>query len=128
MNLVLDSGGVSALAGHRARLAELRRRGTWPPQVPTVVLVEVLTGDHRRDFHENHLLGMCQIRPVNEQTAREGARMRTATGRADEISATDAIVAAFAVSFRDPVVLTSDPADLTDLVRTQTVPVTISAV
>jgi predicted nucleic acid-binding protein len=93
-----------------------------------VVLVEVLTGDHRRDFHENQLLGMCQIRPVNETTARHGARMRTATGRADEISATDAIVAAFAVSFRDPVVLTSDPADLTDLVRTQTIPVTISAV
>lgn len=128
MNLVLDSGGVSALAGQRARLAELRRRGAWPPQVPTVVLVEVLTGDHRRDFHENHLLGMCQIRPVNEQIARDGARMRTATGRAHDISATDAIVAAFAVSLRDAIVLTSDPADLTDLVRTQTMPVTISAV
>ncbi len=128
MNLVLDSGGVSALAGQRARLAELRRRGAWPPQVPTAVLVEVLTGDHRRDFHENHLLRMCQIRPIDEQIAREAARMRTATGRAGEISATDAIVAAFASSLRDAVVLTSDPADLTDLVRTETMSVTISAV
>jgi predicted nucleic acid-binding protein len=128
MNLVLDSGGVTSLAGQRARLAELRRRGAWPPQVPTVVLVEVLTGDHRRDFHENHLLRMCQIRPVDEQTARDAARMRIASGRADDISATDAIVAAFAVSIGDSVVLTSDPTDLGDLVKTQSEPVTISAV
>jgi predicted nucleic acid-binding protein len=128
VNLVLDSGGVTALAGQRARLAELRRRGAWPPQVPTVVLVEVLTGDHRRDFHENHLLRMCQIRPVNEQTACHAARMRTASRRADDISATDAIVAAFAVNLRHSVILTSDPTDLTDLVDTQSVPVTISAV
>lgn len=128
MNLVLDSGGVAALAGQRARLAELRSRGAWPPQVSTVVLVEVLTGDHRRDFHENHLLRMCQIRPVDEPTARDAARMRTASGRARDISATDAIVAAFAVSLGDSVILTSDPTDLTDLINTQSVPVTISAV
>lgn len=128
MNLVLDSGGVSALAGHRARLAALRQRGAWPPQVPTVVLAEVLTGDHRRDFHENHLLRMCQIRSVDEDMARKAARMRTASGRADDISATDAIVAAFAVGIGDSVVLTSDPIDLADLVKTQSVPVTIFAV
>jgi predicted nucleic acid-binding protein len=128
VNLVLDSGGVNALAGQRARLAELRRRGAWPPQVPTVVLVEVLTGDHRRDFHENHLFRMCQIRPVDEQTARHAARLRTASGRADDISGTDAIVAALAVNIGNSVVLTSDPTDLTDLVKTQSEPVTISAV
>ena len=128
MNLILDSSGVTALAGQRARLAELRRRGAWPPQVPTVVLVEVLTGDHRRDFHENHLLRMCQIRPVNEQTARDAARMRTTSRRADDISATDAIVAAFAANVSNSVILTSDPTDLTDLVATQPVPVKISAV
>jgi predicted nucleic acid-binding protein len=109
-------------------MAELRRRGAWPPQVPTVVLVEVLTGDHRRDFHENHLLRMCQIRPVNEQMARDAARMRTATRRADDISATDAVVAALACGLGDSVILTSDPTDLTDLVVTQSAPVTISAV
>ncbi len=128
MNLVLDSGGVTALAGQRARLAELRRRGAWPPQVPSVVLVEVLTGDHRRDFHENHLLRMCQVRPVNEPTARDAAHMRTATGRSGDISATDAIVAAFAVSLGDSVILTGDPTDLTDLIDTQSVPVTVAAV
>ena len=128
MILVLDSGGIGALAGQRARLAELRRRGVWPPQVPAVVLAESLTGDHRRDFHENHLLAMCQIRPVTEPMARDAARLRTATGRAAEISATDAIVVAFAIGHREAVVLASDPVDLADLVDTQPIPVTISAV
>lgn len=128
MNLVLDSGGISALAGQRARLAELRRRGVWPPQVPAVVITESLTGDHRRDFHKNHLLGMCQILPVTEAIARVGALLRTSTGRAAEISATDAIVVAFAIGFPSAVVFTSDPVDLMDLVDTQPVSVTISAV
>ncbi len=128
MTLVLDGGGVSALAGQRSRLAELRRRGAWPPQVPTVVLTESLTGDHRRDFHENRLLSMCQIRPVTEEIARHAAFLRTATRRAAEISAADAIVAAFAVGQSDCVVLTSDPADLADLVGTRTTPVRIVAV
>ena len=112
MTLVLDSGGVSALAGQRARLLELRRRGLWPAQVPAVVLAESLTADPRRDFHTNRLLRACQIRTVDEPQAREAARLRTATGRASRISATDAVVAAFASTCPDPVVLTSDPRDL----------------
>jgi len=28
------------------------------------VLAEALTGDHRRDFHTNHLLRTCQVRSV----------------------------------------------------------------
>lgn len=59
MTLVLDAGGLSALVGQRARLQELHRRGLWPAQVPTVVLTEALTGDHRRDFHVNRLLWTC---------------------------------------------------------------------
>ena len=128
MNLVLDSGGVSALAGQRGRLAELRRRGLWPPLVPAVVVTESLTGDHRRDFHENHLLGMCQVLPVDETIARLAALLRTSTGRAAEISATDAIVVAVAIGYSDSVVFTSDPVDLRYLVETQPIPVTISAV
>ena len=71
---------------------------------------------------------MCQVRPVNEPTARDAAHMRTATGRSGDISATDAIVAAFAVSLGDSVILTGDPTDLTDLIDTQSVPVTVAAV
>jgi predicted nucleic acid-binding protein len=115
--LILDSGGVSALAGQRARLAELARRGQWPPQVAAVVLTEVLTGDHRRDFHVNRLLQMCQVRDVTDQLAREAAGMRTRTGRAATISAVDAVVAALAVRHADSVVLTSDLRDLRALLQ-----------
>ena len=115
MTLILDSGGLSALAGQRARLAELRRRGHWPPQVPSVVLTEALTGDQRRDFNENRLISMCQVRDITEVMARDAARLRTMTGRAGTISATDAIVAAMAVTFPSPIVLTSDPNDISAL-------------
>jgi hypothetical protein len=127
MTLILDSGGISALAGHRARLTELRHRGLWPPQVPSVVLAEALTGDPRRDFHANRLLRACQIRDVDELTSREAARLRTATGRASKISAVDAVVAAFS-SFRpDPVVLTSGPHDLGALAQQTARPLTLAA-
>jgi predicted nucleic acid-binding protein len=115
VTLILDSGGVSALASDRARLLELRRRGHLPAQLPTVVLTEVLTGDPRRDFAANRLLRLCQVRDVTEPMAREAARLRTATRRASKISATDAVVVAFASASIDPVVLTSDVRDLSAL-------------
>ena len=128
MTLVLDSGGISALAGERARLAELRRRGQWPPQIPAVVLAEALSGDHRRDFHANQLVAMCQVRDVTELQAREAARLRTATGRASSISATDAVVAALAVTVASPIVLTSDPRDIGALVAGHPAKVVVSGV
>jgi hypothetical protein len=128
MTLILDSGGVSALAGQRARLAELRDRGQWPPQVPSVVLTEALTGDHRRDYHENRLIAMCQVRDVTEPLARSAALLRWRTGRADSIAATDAIVAALAVSSTGPVVLTGDPDDLRTLVDGHGTPIVVSGV
>lgn len=117
MKLVLDAGGISALALQRARLAELRSRGLWPAEVPSVVLAEALTGDHRRDFHTNRFLKACQIRDVNEPQAREAARLRTATGRAGSISAVDAVVAAVAAEASEAIVLTSDRKDLLSLVE-----------
>lgn len=123
--LILDAGGLSALAGHRARLAELRRRGLWPAQVPAVVLVESLTGDSRRDYHTNRLLKLCQTRVVTEALARDAAQLRTATGRAGTISATDAVVVAYAATRTNPVVITSDPTDLTALAGRADRPVTI---
>ncbi len=125
MTLILDSGGISALAGHRARLVELRRRGLWPPQIAAVVLVEALTGDHRRDHDANRLLRTSQVRGVDEPLSREAAGLRTATGRAAKISAVDAIVVAFAGSRPDPVVLTSDPRDLGALAEHVNAPITI---
>ncbi len=89
------------------------------------MLTEALTGDHRRDFDENRLIRACQVREVDELLARRSAALRTATRRADEISATDAIVAAFAEQSSDPVVLTSDPKDLTALTAHARQPVKI---
>ncbi len=126
MTVVLDAGGVSALASQRARLMELRRLGYWPAHVPAVVLTEALTGDHRRDFHANRLLRACLIRDVDELAAREGARLRTGTGRAGTISATDAIVAAYASTMPDPVVLTSDPDDLNALAAHTARPINVA--
>lgn len=128
MRIVLDAGGITALAGQRARLRELRRRGLWPAQVSAVVLVEALTGDHRRDFHANHLLRTCELREVDEPQAREAARLRTATGRAGSISAVDATVAALAGAHADATVLTSDPVDLAALVEHATSPFAVVGV
>lgn len=126
MTLVLDSGGLSGLVGDQARLAELRRRGLWPAQVPAAVLVETLTGDARRDCQVNRLLRACQVRGVGETLAREAALLRASTGRAGTVSAVDAIVVAHAASCPDPVVLTSDPADLTALAANAPTRITIA--
>jgi hypothetical protein len=78
MTLILDAGGVSALAGHRARLMELHRHGLWAAQVPSVVLTESLTGDHRGDFHANRLpAGSC----AGHAGAQTVGRRVTAAGR-----------------------------------------------
>ena len=77
-----------------------------------MVLTEALTGDHRRDFDENRLIRACQVHDVDELLARHAALLRAATGRAGDISATDAIVVALADARPDPVVLTSNPTDI----------------
>lgn len=117
MTLVLDSGGLSMLVQSRARLEELRRRGEWPALVPAVVLTEALTGDHRRDFHENRLLRTCDVRPTDEALARRAATLRTALDRARAPSAVDAIVVALADDVGGATVLTGDLRDLRALAR-----------
>jgi hypothetical protein len=124
--LVLDSGGLSTLATSSARLIALREEGLWPPEVPTAVLAEALTGDHRRDFHVNRLLKACQVRDVTQLVARSAAQLRTQTGRAGDISAVDAIVVAHAADLHQPaVVLTSDPTDIRDLAAVSAQTVTV---
>ncbi len=128
MTLVVDSGGLTALVAQRARLEELRRRGEWPPIVPSVVLTEALTGDHRRDFHENRLLRACDVRAVDESLARAGALLRTAVTGSRTPSAVDAIVVAIADAAGGAVVLTTDPRDLRPLARHATHEVRINSV
>lgn len=117
MTLVLDSGGLTLLAGDRARLEELRRRDEWPALVPSVILTESLTGDHRRDFHENRLVRTCDVRDVDEELARMAAALRTSVRAARAPSAVDAIVVALADHIGGATVLTSDPRDLRALAR-----------
>ena len=110
--LVLDSGGVTRLARRdrdtAALIVALRRRGLWPPVVPTVVLTECLTGAPGPDANTNRLLNACDVRPVvPERLARRAAHLRTQARRG---SAVDALVVAVAEPGRT--VLTGDDKDL----------------
>ena len=117
MTVVLDAHGITMLARSRSRLEVLRRRGEWPAIVPAVVVTEALTGDHRRDFHENRLLHTCDVRPVDEDLARQAAALRSAVAGRRVPSAVDAIVVALADDVGGASVLTSDRGDLRALAR-----------
>jgi PIN domain len=125
MTLVLDSGGLSRLASDRSMLHAVRRRGLWPPVIPSIVLTESLTGDARRDFHANHVIARSIVRPVDEGLARRAAALRTATGPAKHVSSADAIVVAIAEALDDPTVLTSDWKDIAALVAGAARPIRI---
>jgi hypothetical protein len=110
--LVLDSGAVTCLAERTSRAAALigalRREGLWPPVVPTVVLVECLTGDGSRDAAQHRFLRTCDIaETVPVPLARRAAWLRA---KAHKGSAVDALVTAMA----EPggTVLTGDLQDL----------------
>ena len=110
--LVLDSGGVSRLSARTktalSLIGALKTQDLWPPVVPTMVLVESLHGDPRRDANIHRFLKMCIIEPtVSESTARRAAELRR---RARAGSAVDALVVAIA----EPggTVLTGDRADI----------------
>ena len=79
--------------------------------VPTAVIVESLTGDHRKDYHTSRLLRLCVVRDLTEIIARHAASLRH-KARRDDISAVDAIVAATADHAGGGVVWTSDPKDI----------------
>ena len=96
--LVLDSGAVTRLAERSGRaaalIAALRAAGLWPPVVPSVVLVECLTGEGTRDAAQHRFLRTCDVvEDVPVRLARRAAwlRARSRTG-----SAVDALVIAAA--------------------------------
>jgi hypothetical protein len=113
--LVLDSGGVTALAERSGRavavLRQLIKAGTWPPMVPSAVLVECLTANASRDARVHRLLKNCDVgETLSVSQARRAASLRHQAGRG---SAVDAIVVAAA----EPggAVLTADHKDLSAL-------------
>jgi hypothetical protein len=96
--LILDSGGVSMLAERSTQAAALitvfERQGLWPPLVPSVVLVECLSGRPDRDVRTNRFLKTCDVRTMpGEKLARRAAHLR---GLARRGSAVDAVVVAAA--------------------------------
>jgi predicted nucleic acid-binding protein len=110
--IVLDSGAVSRLAERSQRSAALigalRRSGTWPAVVPSVVLVECLTGQPGRDAQANRLLKACDVTDqLPAELARRAALLRTRARRGS-------VVDALAVATAEPggTVLTTDPKDL----------------
>ena len=110
--LVLDSGAVTRLAERSARaaalIAALRAEGLWPPVVPSMVLVECLTGAGSRDAAQHRFLRICDVtETVSVPLARRAAWLR---GRARKGSAVDALVTA--VAEPGGTVLTGDLADL----------------
>jgi predicted nucleic acid-binding protein len=113
--LVLDSGGVSRLAERSSRAAAIitvfKREGLWPPVVPSLVLVECLSGRQDRDARTNQFLKTCDIDVVlSEERARRAAQLRSLARRG---SAVDAVVVATA----EPggTVLTADLGDASAL-------------
>ena len=126
MTIVLDAHALTALAAKRAHLEELRRRGEWPAIIPSVVLTEALTGDHRRDYQENRLLRTCDVRSVDEVMARTASALRTRVGGRRPPSAVDAIVVAMADDAGGATVLSSDPGDLRALASHTTNQVPVS--
>jgi hypothetical protein len=110
--LVLDSGAVTRLARrdrqNAATITVLRREGLWPPVVPSVVVVEAVTGRSGRDANTNRLLKTCDIvTELSEGTARRAAQLRHSSKHG---SAVDAVVVATAEPGGR--VLTGDAKDL----------------
>lgn len=115
--LVLDSAAISRLSERTqiaaALLTAFRVRGLLPAVVPSVVLVECLTGDGRRDARANRFLKTCDLaEEIPEVLARRAARLRTLARRG---SAVDALLVALAEPYGT--VLTSDIGDLRALAQ-----------
>ena len=96
--LVLDSGGVSRLCRQSqdtaAMIVVLKRDGIWPPLVPSIVLVESLTGRQGPDALINRFLKTCDIvEGLSQRLVRRAAALRALARRG---SAVDAVVVAMA--------------------------------
>lgn len=79
--LVLDSGGVSRLSlssqNATSAVSLLKREGIWPPVVPSIVLVESLSGRQRTDANVNRFLKTCVVvENLPERLARRAGTLR----------------------------------------------------
>jgi hypothetical protein len=115
--LVLDSGGVSAIADGngvaRAALERARREG-WLVVIPAPVLVEVHTGRRDHPRIDRVINAVDMLIETTPGRAREAGELRSRSGVLDVV---DAIVVAEAVSAAPALIMTSDPDDIRALVE-----------
>jgi predicted nucleic acid-binding protein len=119
--VVLDSGAVSALAKEdkevRNALAKAIKAGA-KITVPTAVIAESTTGDHRRDTATNRILRLATPIDLSERLARRAATLRFAV-RARRSGTVDAIVVATADDMRGSVIFTTDGHDIVGLANVE---------
>jgi predicted nucleic acid-binding protein len=115
--IVLDSGALSALAKEdekvRNALAKAVKAGA-EINVPTAVIVESTSGDHRRDAATNRILNIATPIVLDESLARRAASLRHAV-RARRSGTVDAIVVATADDMAGTVIFTTDRHDIAAL-------------
>lgn len=91
--LVLDSGAVSRLSDRDLNAASdvvaFKNEGIWPPVVPSIVLVESLSGRPRTDTIIDRFLKTCVIiEDLPEGLARRAGALRAQAGRGSAVDAT----------------------------------------
>jgi hypothetical protein len=114
--LILDAGAfVAAERGNREILARVKRERQLghPPVTNGAVVAQVWRGGRGRQAPLAQLLAGTDIAPVDHLLGKRAGMLLARTGAADAI---DASVVCLAQDGDD--ILTSDPGDLLDLVRT----------
>lgn len=91
--MVLDSGAVSRLSvpvqNTASTLATFKNEGIWPPVVPSIVLVESLSGRPNTDTIVDRFLKTCIIiEDLPEGLARRAGALRAQAGRGSAVDAT----------------------------------------
>lgn len=115
--LVLDSSGLSAAARNEVRarvVLDMSRDAEARVVVPAVVIAESTRGD-ASDASVNRIINRLLVVPVDEETAREAARLKRATGMRGVEQTIDALVVAVATLAGGGSILTSDVGDIARL-------------
>jgi len=116
--VILDSGAISALAKENARVRTALTHAINAGAeiaVPTVVIAESTTGDHRRDAATNRVLRLATPIDLDVTLARRAASLRHAV-RARRSGTIDAILVATADAVDGTVIFTADGRDVQGLV------------
>lgn len=113
--IVLDSGGVSALADGNADARDVvvqARRLGYEVVIPTPVLAEVYSGRPTDAPMHRIVKDVEFVIPTSASVARRAGELRARSGVTDVV---DAIVVAEAAVIPHSIVLTSDPSDIRSL-------------